>query len=65
MLLIGKISNALNLLKRHEIFPHGRLIDRVEAARSANNTGGGGHYSSNLLHKFNEMTMNQPYVPMI
>lgn len=34
---LGKTSDALNLIKRSEIFPSGRLIDRVEAARVMSN----------------------------
>lgn len=66
-LQLGKVSNALSLIKRHEVFPHGRLIDRVEAARCAsgnNTTPVSAQYSSSILHKFNEMTMNQPYIPI-
>lgn len=33
-LQLGKIANALSLIKRHEIISSGRLIDRVEAART-------------------------------
>ncbi|XP_066928082.1 CCR4-NOT transcription complex subunit 10-like [Clytia hemisphaerica] len=66
-LQLGKITSALSLIKKHEIFPHGRLVDRVEAAARTANNPVGGQYPQNILHKFNEMTMsmNQPFVPMM
>lgn len=38
-LKMGKISSALSLIKRNEVFPSGRLVDRVEARTLMNPPG--------------------------
>jgi len=51
----GRISSALDLIKRHEVYSHGRLIDRVEAARSVAATNAS--YPQSLMQNLSEMTV--------
>ena len=51
----GRVSSALDLIKRHEVYSHGRLIDRVEAARSVAATNAS--YPQSLIQNLNEMAV--------
>lgn len=57
---VGNISNALNLIKRHEVFPSGRLIDRVEAARSMT---AASQFPQNIMQQLSEMA-GSPSFPL-